>query len=186
MKKILPLLLLLLVMSGCRTSKQATKVVEAARPECLASKVEYHLPMKGKVMSFGGSMKMRGGERLQFSIQTPIIRTEAGRLELTPDEVLLIDRLGKRYVRTSRKALERYVPLDKFYRAMENFVRDAAKPGGKNELTAADLGLDQFAKAGMTLYNFSHEPFELPATEVSSRYRQVTPEELLQILKKML
>ena len=48
---------------------------------------------------------MKGGERVQLSILMPILRTEIARLEITPDEILLVDRMNKRYVRASRSEL---------------------------------------------------------------------------------
>ena len=186
MKRFYPLLLLLLVvLSGCRTAKQHAPALPAP-PEYLSSKVEYCVPMKGDLMKLHGSMKLIRGERIQLSVQTPIIRTEAARVELTPDEALVIDRLGKRYARLSAAQLKSYLSLPKVYRKIEGLALDAAKPGGKSEFTAADFGIDQFPGAGLQLYRFSHDAFQLPATEVSARYHEMTPEELLMLLKKLL
>ena len=35
---------------------------------------------------------------MQLSFLMPIIRTEVARMEVTPEEILLVDRMGKRYV----------------------------------------------------------------------------------------
>ena len=45
-----------------------------------------------------GTMKLVSGERMQLSLLMPILRSEVARLEITPDDVLVVDRMGKRYV----------------------------------------------------------------------------------------
>ena len=43
---------------------------------------------------------------MQLSFLMPIIRTEVARMEVTPEEILLVDRMGKRYVRATRKEFQ--------------------------------------------------------------------------------
>ena len=53
-------------------------------------------------MSVGGTMKMKTHERVQVSLLMPILRTEVARIEITPDEVLLVDRMNRRFVRATK------------------------------------------------------------------------------------
>ncbi len=51
-------------------------------------------------------MKMKTHERVQISLLMPILRTEVARIEVTPDEVLLVDRMNKRFVRATKAELK--------------------------------------------------------------------------------
>ena len=59
-------------------------------------------------------------------------------------------------------------------------------PGlGKTTLSGEEIGIRQLAKARIELYDFSNEPFFIEPTVVSTRYRQVTIEEMLQLLMNL-
>ena len=106
MRKILYLLLLMVGLAGCRSSKQAAGIAVPETAHYLSSRLQLTIPSgtNGSITT-GGTMKMKGGERVQLSILMPILRTEIARLEITPDEILLVDRMNKRYVRASRSEL---------------------------------------------------------------------------------
>lgn len=60
-------------------------------------------------MSVGSTMKMKSRERVQISLLMPILRTELARIEVTPTEVLFVDRMNKRFVRATKKEPERNI-----------------------------------------------------------------------------
>lgn len=60
-------------------------------------------------MSVGGTMKMKSRERVQISLLMPILRTELARIEVTPTEVLFVDRMNKRFVTQQPKRAERNI-----------------------------------------------------------------------------
>ena len=103
MKRIIYLLLLVVVvLAGCKSSKHLatseTKTsTKAPTSSYLASRLQLTIPGKKGSMSVGGTMKMKTHERVQISLLMPILRTEVARIEVTPDEVLLVDRMNKRF-----------------------------------------------------------------------------------------
>ena len=104
--RILPFLLLLslvLGLSGCKTSRKMTS--STGEPRYLSSKVQLTIPNKGGTVTVNGTMKLVSGERMQLSFLMPILRSEIARLEITPNDVLVVDRMGKRYVQATRKEL---------------------------------------------------------------------------------
>ena len=109
-KILLFLLFFLCCLTGCKTSRKAetSKLPESAR--YLSSKVRLTIPSKDAVFTVNGTMKLISGERMQLSFLMPIIRTEVARMEVTPEEILLVDRMGKRYVRATRKELKDVLP----------------------------------------------------------------------------
>ena len=108
----------------------------------------------------------------------PVFRSEVMRMEVTPDEVLLIDRMNKRYVRATRDELKGILPENADFDRLEKLLFKASLPGEKKELTGRELGIPSLEKAKVRLSDFSTAEFELIPTEVSSRYTQVALEDL--------
>ena len=188
MKRIAYFLLIAVVLVGCKSSKRltATKVPEvtaseAAIPSYLASRLQLTIPGKGGSMSVGGTMKMKSRERVQISLLMPILRTELARIEVTPTEVLFVDRMNKRFVRATKNELKNVE-----FSQLEKLLTDASKPGGKTELSGKDLGIPKLEKAKVQLYDFSTKELSITPTEVTSRYRQVSLEELMKMLVALL
>ena len=191
MKRIAYFLLIAVVLVGCKSSKRltATKVPEvaaseAAIPSYLASRLQLTIPSKGGSMSVGGTMKSR--ERVQISLLMPILRTELARIEVTPTEVLFVDRMNKRFVRATKKELKEILSKNVEFSQLEKLLTDASKPGGKTELSGKDLGIPKLEKAKVQLYDFSTKELSITPTEVTSRYRQVSLEELMKMLVALL
>lgn len=183
--RLLPVLLLaLLVLAGCKTSRQGASL----SPETgyLSSKVLLTVPYKEGTMTVNGSLKLKSGECLQLSFLMPILRSELARMEVMPDEVLVVDRMGKRYVRATRKELKRYLPRKADFSRLEKLLYAAAKPDGKRTLTGAELGIPSLEKARIELSSFSDKPFSLTPTQLSGKYKEVALEELIDMLSGML
>ena len=186
MRNVFYLLLLVVMLAGCKSTKNITSSVPVAEPCYLSSKLQLTIPSgsDGSITT-GGTMKMKGGERVQLSILMPILRTEIARLEITPDEVLLIDRMNKRYVRASRKELDDILPKDARFSKLEKLLLSASRPEGKAELSGKELGIPSLERAKVRLYDFSSKEFAITPTEISYRYTQVPLEELLNMLTKL-
>lgn len=130
--RILPLLLLLSLvvgLSGCKTSRKATSSLGESR--YLSSKVQLTIPNKDGSITVNGTMKLVSGERMQLSFLMPIIRSEIARLEITPDDVLVIDRMGKRYVQASRKELKDILPKKADFAHLEKMLLMPPSPEAK-------------------------------------------------------
>ena len=186
MRKVFYLLMVLMMaLAGCKSSKTAVSNITPEAPRYLSSKLQLTIPSGEGSVTVGGTMKLKGGERVQLSILMPLFRTEIARLEVTPDEVLLIDRMSKRYVRASRKELKDMLPEEAEFSKLEKLLTDASKPGGRSEVSGKELGIPSLEKAKIRLYDFSSGEFNMTPTEVSSRYTQVPLEELLNMLTKL-
>ena len=85
---------ILCCLAGCKTTRKAetSKFPESTR--YLSSKVRLTVPTKDAVFTVNGTMKLISGERMQLSFLMPIIRTEVARMEVTPEEILLVDRMA--------------------------------------------------------------------------------------------
>ena len=189
MKRIVYLLLLVVVLAGCKSSKHlATSETKTSTKtqtsSYLASKLQLTIPGKKGSMSVGGTMKTH--ERVQISLLMPILRTEVARIEVTPDEVLLVDRMNKRFVRATKAELKNVLSKNVEFSRLEKILMDASLPGGKTELTGKDIGIPSLEKAKVQLYEFSTQEFSMTPTELTSKYNQVPLEELVKMLVALL
>jgi len=179
--RMLPLLLLLIVaLAGCKTSRMAGK--DAEDTGYLSSKVQLTVPHKDVALTVNGTMKLKGGERMQLSFLMPILRTEVARMEVTPDDILLVDRMGKRYVQATRKELKRILPKKADFARLEKLLYAASKPNGKKTLTGRELGIPSLAEGKLVFSDFSNKGFTMSPTQLSQKYREVELEELLEML----
>ena len=182
----LPVLLLLsltVFFAGCKTSKVSSPVKEGA--SYLSSKVQLTIPKNDALLVLNGTMKLKKGERAQLSLLMPILRSEIFRLDITPDEVIIVDRMNKRYVQASRDELKHILPKNADFKYLEKMLVDAAKPGGKSTLTGKELGITSMEKGKIELSDFSDQGFTMVPTEVSSKYTKIEWSDLLMMLKKL-
>ena len=114
----------------------------------------------------------------------PLFRSEVARIEATPTYLLMVDRMNRRFVKANGYELRDYLPTDSYQR-LEKMIKQAASLDGQATLTGEELGIRQLAKARIELYDFSNEPFFIEPTTISARYRQVTIEEMLQLLMNL-
>ena len=152
----------------------------------LSSKVHLTLPQKEGSITVSGNMWLKSGERMQLSFLMPILRSEVVRLEVTPEELLLVDRMGKRYVRATRKELKGVLPKKATFARLEKLLYAATTPDGKRALTAQELGLSSLKRGKIELSDFSDKPFTMTPTQLSKKYEEVSPEELLEMLAHLL
>ncbi len=177
------LMALLIGLAGCKTSRQA----EGTKGETgfLSSKVVLTVPSKDAVLTVNGTMKLKAGERMQLSFLMPILRSEVARIDVTPEEVILVDRMGKRYVQASRQELKGILPKKATFQHLEKLLYAASRPGGKNTLTGSELGIPSLEKGKIELTDFSTKPFNLTPTQLSSRYQRVELYEILELLMSL-
>lgn len=179
----LTLLLTVLLLVGCKSSKTIVKEPEFVQ-QYLSSKLELTIPHGDAVFTVNGTMKMKEGELVQMSLLMPLFRSEVARIEATPTYLLMIDRMNRRFVKGTQYDLRDYLPADSYQR-LEQLIKNAAQPWGKTTLSGEEIGIKQLAKSRIELYDFSDTPFSIEPTTISSRYRQVTIEELLQLLMSL-
>lgn len=178
--------IVLAVVAGCGACRlqdfASLKFSVQGESACLSSKVQLTVPHKDATLTVNGTMKLKKEECMQISFLMPILRTEVARMEVTPDEILLVDRMGKRYVRATRKELKDVLPKKADFAHLEKLLYAASKPNGKKVLTGKELGIPSLEKGKIELSNFSDKPFALTPTQLSQKYKEVELEELLEML----
>ncbi len=175
------LCLLMAGLTGCKTSKQAVGV-NSEESAYLSSKVQVTIPHGDATYSVNGTMKLKKNEIVQVSFLMPILRTEVARIEVTPENILLVDRINHRYVRTTKEELKDRLPRRWTYNHLEELIYEASTPNGKKSISGEEFGLAKLQKAQVELSDFSTDENNVKPTTLSSRYDQVTLDELLQFL----
>ena len=102
------------------------------------AKMSLALDLSGKTTKVSGTMRIKKGEVVQLSV-APWLGIEVARAEISPDGVLVIDRVNKRYVRVTFDELQELTnaQLD-FYSLQALFLNEIFLPG-KKELTSRDI-----------------------------------------------
>lgn len=65
----------------------------------IVADLSFSATMGDNNVSVPGSLHMRKGEMIRLQLFVPILHTEVGRLEFTPDYVLVVDRIHKEYIK---------------------------------------------------------------------------------------
>lgn len=104
---------------------------QAMEAEFITAKMKFNLRQKGQDISVGGNLKMKKDDVIQLSL-VAFGLVEAARIELTKDEVLVLDRINKRYVRApySNLSFLKEAELD-FYGLQSLFRNELFVPGKK-------------------------------------------------------
>ena len=138
MRRFAYLLLMVVILAGCKSSKHVVvekeKVAVTPTFSYLASKLQLTIPSKSGSMSVGGIMKMKSNELVQISLLMPILRTEIARIEIAPDKVLIVDRMNKRYVRATKDELKYILPKNAEFKNVEVMYKNEARLGDTMKL----------------------------------------------------
>ncbi len=109
----------------------------------IVGKMSFNLQAGGKDITVPGKLSMRKDEVIRIQLFIPILGSEVGRLEFTPNYVLIIDRLHKEYIKAD------YTQVDflkkqgvNFYSLQALFWNQLLVPGNKN---VAESDLRKFA-----------------------------------------
>lgn len=193
MRKLAYGLLVIVLLAGCRSSRQVAVPEKEqktfAENSRLDARIQLSIPDKeGGRLSANGLMKMESHKRILFSVLMPVLRTEVARIEITPEYTLLVDRMNKRFVRTATANLKGTLSSQIDYFRIEKLLLDAAQSTGKPTLTGKDLGLGipVLEQASIRFYDFSISETLLYPTELSAKYKQVSWEVLVEVLFKQL
>ena len=104
----------------------------------LTAKMSLSLDLEGKgVTKVSGTLRIKKGEVIQMSI-APLLGIEVARAEISPNGILVIDRMNKRYVEVSFAEVKTLAKADlDFHTLQALFLNELFLPG-KDDLTARD------------------------------------------------
>lgn len=121
----------------------------------IVTKINFTVRTADKELSCPGKLSMRKDEVIRLQLQVPLLGTELGRLEFTPDYVLILDRLHKQYVKAAYNQLSfLHENGISFYSLQALFWNQLLLPGKQavkeSDLSAFDVELSQNATYPVT------------------------------------
>ena len=190
MRKWLLGVLAVALLGSCKGTRHMVKGQDAdgvlAVSCCLAARMQLSLTdEEGKPVTVGGQLKLLRGERVRLSFIMPVLRTEMVRVEITPADMLVVDRKHREYVRATPQDLKQLSAEAISFASLEQTLLNAAT-SGEAFLTGRELGLPSLEKVTIRLYDFSTREFTLPSTSLSDKYRPIPWEDLMQMITTQL
>ena len=152
--QIFGVVLIVVLLASCSTTKSIKKahsiegmtemefvesVIENAGGwKALTAKMSLSLDLEGKgVTKVSGTLRIKKGEVIQMSI-APLLGIEVARAEISPNGILVIDRMNKRYVEVSFAEVKALTKADlDFHTLQALFLNELFLPG-KDDLTVRD------------------------------------------------
>lgn len=155
------IMLLMVAFGACSTKKSATGDIGALTVkeikslpamqktgDNLSAKLKLNANIKGKTFSAGGNMKIKRGEGLQISINALGGLIEVARIEMTPEKMLLIYRLGREYAEVRYSEIEAFRSLGLDYSMLEAILMNEVFAPEENILDKALAKMDVKAANG--------------------------------------
>lgn len=105
----------------------------------ITGSMSFKIQMGDKDIEVNGALRMRKDEVVRIQLNAPILGFEVGRLEFTPDYVLIIDRLHKEYIKADYNQVDFLKNQGiSFYSLQALFWNELTLPGVK-QVTKSDL-----------------------------------------------
>ena len=161
-------------------------------PDVFSSRLKLVIPQEKKKQTLNGTVKMVRNELIQISLLAPVLRTEAVRIEVTPNEMLLINRVNKQYVITPAADLQRILGNQIDFQRLQSLLSEAVfmeNPTGWNmkegNVKIALPVQDETTKQQITMeLNRITVPEQKPARiNPPSRYEEKELKELVESLE---
>ena len=117
----------------------------------IVSDMSFRATAGDKTVSVPGALRMRRDKVIRLQLFIPIIGSEVGRLEFTPDYVLVVDRIHKQYIKGDYNQLDflRENGLN-FYSLQALFWNQLLIPGavrvGEGDLSKFKVSLDEMGE----------------------------------------
>lgn len=160
---------------------------------CVTAKVRLELASNGKSTSVGGMLRMKRNDVIQLSLVTFGV-LEVARIEMTPEYFLLVDKMGRQYVKASYNDVSflRDADVD-FYTIQSYFWNEQTTNysgwersnfvtvGGRSLPTTHLITIparSKTIKANLSLSNLNTDSNWEKRTQISSRYSKVSVDEL--------
>ena len=159
-KHALPLACLLLsaflLMNSCKSSKELVQISlleksknerldmlinQAIQYETFSSSLKFMVKpgKKSKNITTSGQLKMIKGQVIQLSLKDPILGIiEAFRITLTPDKIIIVDRINKRYISESMEEIQDETPFDFNFYSLQALLSNQLFIAGKEKITSSD------------------------------------------------
>ena len=146
---------IIILFSGCRTSRQTnsialskmTKVerIESIKNQAisfntLSSSLRFSIKpgMNKSTTSANAQLRIIKDKIIQLSLRIPILNTEAARLSITPEQIIVIDRNNRRYFSESMQTLKEKISFDFDFYSLQALFTNQIFVTGKPTISPED------------------------------------------------
>ncbi|MBR1667576.1 MAG: DUF4292 domain-containing protein [Bacteroidaceae bacterium] len=140
------------------------------------SKVRVTITQNGKDITTNGNLRMRYDDVIQITLFDPLLGiAEVGRMELSPDNVLIIDKVNRRYTSTTYDEFSALKSRNIDFKTIQDFFWKEAQNGDKFAYTIpakSDIKLD------LKLSNKGNASNWSAHTQVSDKYTKTDANKL--------
>ncbi|MBP5478071.1 MAG: DUF4292 domain-containing protein [Bacteroidaceae bacterium] len=199
MKRLVIVILGAALLASCRSSKKMTKDdrdVVGAKVETITpvKKAPTHNEISSKVrvkivaddgndLSTNGQLKMRWDDVIQISLVDPLLGVmEVGRMEISTDSVLVIDRVNKRYISDSYQRLSTLTGVPVTFDMVQDLFWEQVQKTGANGTVNYTIPFSKPVTLELKLGNINYDSGWNGHTAVSSKYQKVSVEALFKAL----
>ena len=154
MKQISYIVLLVLILISCSTSRNTlrnTTIGGLSGTEYMEKVIEWtpsrdNLTARARIelnvgssspMSVNANMRVRRGEIIRFSV-APILGIEVARIDITPDKIMAVDRMNKRYVELGFAEISSLLNTELDFNILQSLILNEIFIPGKDRLSVAD------------------------------------------------
>lgn len=125
------------------------KVIELSPSwKSVSGKVALNLNVEGKQNSkLNATLRLKRGESIQLLV-APLLGIEVARLEISPEGILAVDRLNKRFVRVSFDEVSRLANTDLNFNILQSLFLNELFLPGKAQLDLSDAGAFRISLEG--------------------------------------
>lgn len=154
MKQISYIVLLVLILTSCSTSRNTlrnTTIGGLSGTEYMEKVIEWtpsrdNLTARARIelnvgssspMSVNANMRVRRGEIIRFSV-APILGIEVARIDITPDKIMAVDRMNKRYVELGFAEISSLLNTELDFNILQSLILNEIFIPGKDKLSVDD------------------------------------------------
>ena len=159
-------------------SDKPTKSVAAGTN--FTSKVKVTITQGNNSISTSGALRMRYDDVIQITLVDPFLGiTEVGRVELSPDGVLIIDRINKRYVSTQYEEFDVLKNNSIDFQTVQDYFWTEAQ---SSDALSYSMPAKTPVKLDLKLSDKGASSSWTPHTEVSNKYTKTDANKLFNSL----
>jgi len=153
---------IIILLSGCKTTRQTTvalaKMNKDERIESiqnqsipfntLSSPMRFSIQTKKKnnTTSANAQLRIIKDQIIQLSVRIPLLGTEVARISIMPDQIIIIDRINKRYVSEPIQKLKEITAFDFDFYSLQALFTNQLFIAGKPAITPADYKTFQWSE----------------------------------------
>ena len=94
---------------------------------------------KSKSSSVDAYLKIKKNQAIELSLRVPIIGMEAAKVSITPEQILIIDRINKQYFRESMNRIQEEISFDFDFYSLQALLTNHLFIAGKTTIEETDF-----------------------------------------------